>query len=74
VSNARPARRRLSRAQTEAANLFGPLDGKRIPGGCDSCDAYQSVVPKAAGMYVIQVHHDEWCPFLNRRHPTNKER
>jgi len=74
VSNGRPARRRLSRSQTAVANLLGPLDGERVPGGCGSCNAYQEVRPVTAGMFAIQVHHDEWCPFLNRRHPTNTTR
>ena len=46
---------------------LGPLDGAQIPGGCDHCDAYQEVVPVSAGVWSINVHHDEWCPFLQNR-------
>lgn len=57
VSNARSFRRHL-------ADVLGPLDGARIPGGCDHCDAYQTVAPFAAGVWTITVHHDDWCPML----------
>ena len=37
--------------------ILGPLDGARIPGGCDHCDAYQTVRPIEAGVWTISVHH-----------------
>ena len=55
MSNAPPFRRRL-------ANMLGALDGARIPGGCDHCDAYQTVQPIVAGVWQITVHHDDHCP------------
>lgn len=55
---------RLSKAQAEAARRFGPLDGKRVPGGCDTCNAYQTVEAVMAGMWQISVHHDPGCPTL----------
>lgn len=60
-------RHRLSPAQQSAQALFGPLDGARIPGGCEDCDAYQTVRPGIAGVWHINVHHDSWCPFLAAR-------
>jgi hypothetical protein len=45
-------------------SVLGPLDGSRIPGGCDDCDAYQTAHPVAPGIWTIRVHHDHWCPFL----------
>jgi hypothetical protein len=42
------------------------LDGARIPGGCDSCDAYQTVHVIDAGITRINVHHDDWCPTYRR--------
>lgn len=57
-------RHRLSRTQASAQALFGPLDGARIPGGCESCDAYQVVRPAVAGVWHIDVRHDDDCPFL----------
>ncbi len=59
MSNGRALRRQL-------ADTFGPLDGARIPGGCDTCDAYQTVTPVTAGVWIINVHHDDWCPTLAR--------
>lgn len=44
--------------------LLGPLDGARIPGGCDTCDAYQTVRRLARGVWDVTVYHDDWCPFL----------
>lgn len=46
------------------ARMLGPLEGARIPGGCDHCDAYQTVVPLEAGVWSLNTHHDDWCPFL----------
>ncbi len=47
-------------------NILGPLDGAKIPGGCDQCDAYQTVEAVTAGIWNITVYHDEWCPALRR--------
>lgn len=55
MSNGRPFRRQLT-------DLFGPLDGDQIPGGCPACDAYQTVEPLAAGAWQVTVHHDHGCP------------
>jgi hypothetical protein len=57
---------RLSPVQAELAAVLGPLDGARIPGGCEDCDAYQVVEPVAAGVWNILVHHDDWCPTYRR--------
>jgi hypothetical protein len=63
MSNA-PNRRRRSPAQDAIADLLGPLDGARIPGGCDHCDAYQTTGPVSTGVWSITVHHDDDCPTL----------
>ena len=42
------------------------MTGKRIPGGCDDCDAYQVMVRCEAGVYVLEVHHDDTCPFYRQ--------
>ncbi len=55
---------KLSKPQAELARQLGPLEGKRISGGCDTCDAYQTAEPLEAGGWKIVVHHDEWCPRL----------
>jgi hypothetical protein len=57
----------LSKVQAEAVRAFGPLDGKRIPGGCEKCNAFQVVEPAAAGVWMLNVYHDDACPFLKAR-------
>ncbi len=51
------------------SSLFEAMQGLRIPGGCDDCDAYQTTTTEE-GAYVIRVHHDDSCPYyvgrLNR--------
>ena len=46
------------------------LAGRRFPGGCDDCNAYQTVrrCPNDAWgeVYVLTVHHDDTCPYLNQ--------
>jgi hypothetical protein len=45
--------------------LFGALAGMRIPGGCDTCEAYQTL-ESHEGIHVLTVHHDNGCPTLRR--------
>lgn len=40
------------------------LTGRRFPGGCDDCNAFQTVERVDAGLYVLTVHHDATCPVL----------
>jgi hypothetical protein len=52
--------------------LLDPLDGLEVPGGCDDCDAYQTVDATQRPVYRIAVHHDETCPAyraLKERQP-----
>lgn len=53
--------------QSRLASELGALDGERIPGGCDFCEAYQTVTPVVSGVWNITVHHDEWCPWFVKR-------
>lgn len=52
---------------TAFTDLFGPLDGAQIPGGCEHCDAYQTVTPIESGAWKMTVHHDDWCPWWTAR-------
>jgi hypothetical protein len=61
-----PDRKRLNATQSHVAAALGPIDGARVPGGCDSCDAYQSAEPIEAGVWIIAVYHDDWCPIYRR--------
>ena len=48
--------------------MLEDLTGRRLPGGCDDCDAYQTVMrmpeDEWGGVYILTVHHDAGCPFL----------
>jgi hypothetical protein len=56
----------LSPAQQRVSAMLGPLAGAQVPGGCDECDAYQTVEAAAPGVWTIQVWHDDDCPRLAR--------
>jgi hypothetical protein len=50
--------------QNPATAMLAALDGARIPGGCDHCDAWQEVTANAyglGGVHMIRVYHDDWC-------------
>jgi hypothetical protein len=56
-------------------SLHSSLDamtGRRLPGGCDDCDAYQVMSQCADGLYVLTVHHDETCPALADNERTSR--
>lgn len=63
MSNRKKLRRTPALSMLIRAN-----DGARIPGGCDTCDAYQTVHADAYGpnLHRIAVHHDGWCPTYKR--------
>lgn len=54
-------------ARTES--VLTAMTGRRLPGGCDDCDAYQvlSQLPSDTwgSLFVLTVHHDDTCPQLN---------
>ena len=52
----------LSPVQQQIAAILGPFDFAEIPGGCDRYDAYRTVEPVSAGVWLTTVHHDDWCP------------
>jgi hypothetical protein len=58
----------MSEAQRRWADVFGPLVGREIPGGCDDCDAYQTIEPdpEHGTMWHLFVHHDDSCPIYRR--------
>ena len=58
--------RRKLRPQHPASARIAALDGARIPGGCDSCDAEQVVQAHARGadIHMITIRHDDGCPRL----------
>ncbi|WP_148574954.1 hypothetical protein [Nocardioides caldifontis] len=48
-------------------SMLNAMTCRRLPGGCDDCDAYQEMSRCADGLYVLTVHHDPTCPYLNGR-------
>lgn len=65
-------RRRLRpppRPQHPITAQLAALDGAQIPGGCEHCNAYQTVRANADGpdVHRITVHHDDWCPWWAAR-------
>ena len=49
---------------TPLDDLMGQIEDQPIPGGCEECDAYQTVEMVKPGVHMIRVHHDDWCPAL----------
>lgn len=46
------------------ASVLEALVGRRLPGGCDDCDAYQAVERIDGALYVLTVHHNPDCSVL----------
>jgi hypothetical protein len=44
------------------------LKGRKILGGCDDCNAYQTIEedPTYLGVFHINITHDDTCPWLAR--------
>jgi hypothetical protein len=51
-------------------DLFSQTEDMPIPGGCDRCDAYQTMTVAAPGIYSLTINHDDWCPFLRSMSAT----
>lgn len=50
-----------------AARMLRPMIGQApVYGGCDACEANQTVHEDEMlpGVFHIVVHHDDWCPIL----------
>jgi hypothetical protein len=45
-------------------DLFAQIEDQPFPGGCEHCDALQTVREESPGVYVLTVAHDDWCPAL----------
>lgn len=53
----------MTRKQNPAEAVLAALDGIRIDGGCEHCDAYQTIQANALpGLAILHVYHDDWCP------------
>ena len=56
----------------DLVNMLGPLAGAQIPGGCDYCDARQTIEPITAGAWSIRRAPQRLVPVValqrQRRH------
>lgn len=66
--------RRKLKPQNPVSAMIGSLDGAQIPGGCDSCDAYQLVTAHryAPDVHGITIYHDDDCPELAAHQPRER--
>jgi hypothetical protein len=46
--------------------MLASMDGAEIPGGCETCEAYQTMSVDGYGIGHITVHHDDDCPLWQR--------
>lgn len=53
----------------DAASVLDALTGRRLPGGCDDCTAYQTVQQQTPGVFLLTVHHDDSCPTYRAMRP-----
>lgn len=51
----------------DLGDFLGRFFGQQVPGGCDDCDAYQTVERDQYGIWHLTVHHDDGCPWLAQR-------
>jgi hypothetical protein len=42
-------------------DIFGEFHDRAVPGGCDSCNAFQTVETVRPGVHIIHINHDAWC-------------
>jgi hypothetical protein len=42
-------------------DLFSQVEDQPIPGGCDTCDASQTIRVVSPGVWVMDVVHEDWC-------------
>ena len=55
---------------SEIEGLFEQIEDQPVEGGCPRCDAFTTVEATSPGVYLMVVHHDDWCPFLRARKAT----
>jgi hypothetical protein len=55
-------------------SVLDQLTGRRLPGGCDDCAAFQTVITQGQGLYVLTVHHDASCPAYQAEIDAHNDR
>lgn len=58
--------RKRSHGTSLLDDLAARIGDQRVPGGCDDCDAYQTMTRPSPGVFSVTVHHDSSCPWLLR--------
>ena len=53
----------MSDSRAHPRDVLGAIDGLRVAGGCEHCDAYQTVEPAFEGVWIFIIHHEDECPF-----------
>lgn len=51
-------------SDAKVSNLIRTMGGPRIPGGCDECDPYQITKELEPDVFLLTIHHDDWCHVL----------
>lgn len=54
----------MSAPDFSAADLLDAHSYRAIPGGCDACEAVQTLRPGGDGVYHLNIAHDDDCPTL----------
>jgi hypothetical protein len=54
-----------------ATSALADLVGRRLPGGCDDCIAYQTINQLGVDYFELVVHHDVTCPWLGASDDTS---
>jgi hypothetical protein len=62
----------MGRPEDILRDMAQQFDGTRILGGCDDCDAYQTMEMVEPTVAVIHIHHDDDCPTLARHQGTGQ--
>lgn len=62
--NREQRRARGQRPRNRTADQLHALTGIPFDGGCDDCDAFQTVDDRDAPVFILRVHHDDTCPTL----------
>jgi hypothetical protein len=48
-------------------DLFSDVGNGQTAGGCEHCDAVQTMEQIEPDIYSLVVHHDDWCPFVRAK-------
>lgn len=54
--------------------ILQALAGHTIPGGCDHCQAHQTITDAGCSVHVLTVHHDDTCPVYKRQKQRRRRR